>query len=136
MSLTRAFVFSSRRFQTYHLLWHGPWLLCFSFRVFKFFAFRISIELIIRFDLSHSSCLTLIFRMFMFVFVFVRFVFLKSALTAYCVSVTAIFIFFLFPSLLNKCSCDSHDVNLIAHQGRTQQVNKIHSQASASLFSR
>ena len=78
IEVTRAFVFSSRRFQTYHLLWHGPWLLCFSFRVFQFFAFRISVEFIMRFDLSHSSRLTLIFRMFIFVFVFVRFGFLNQ----------------------------------------------------------
>ena len=42
------------------------------------------------------------FRMFIFVFVFVCFGFFKSALTAYFVSVAAIFISFLFPSLLNK----------------------------------
>ena len=86
----------------YYGMVHGPWLLCFSFRVFQFFAFRISLEFIMYFDLDLSSRLNLIFRMFIFVFVFVRFGF-SIIFTAYCVPVAAIFLSLLFPSLLNKC---------------------------------
>jgi len=91
--------FSNVSFTVAWSIVHGS---CAFFRVLQFFAFRISVEFIMRFDLDLSSRLTLIFRMFIFVFVFVRFGFFKSALTAYFVSVAAIFISFLFPSLLNK----------------------------------
>ena len=83
------------------------------------------------FDLGLSSRLNLIFRMF--IFVFVRFGFFTISFNRLLRPRSCNLSFPFVPVLAVQVSVQ---VNLIAHQGRTQQVNETHSHASASHFSR